>query len=155
MSRKLRSQHWFGGLDKDAFIHRSWMKNNGLPDDAFDGRPVIGICNTFSELTPCNAHFRGLIEHIKAGVLEATDGLTPSAYGKRVKLENGKATVIDGPFTESKELVASYAILNTKTIEEAVYWTTRFLEVLGGGECEVRPIIAKDWGGSCGPESAG
>jgi L-arabonate dehydrase len=71
MSRKLRSQHWFGGLDKDAFIHRSWMKNNGLPDDVFDGRPVIGICNTFSELTPCNAHFRGLIEHIKAGVLEA------------------------------------------------------------------------------------
>nr|WP_210270448.1 IlvD/Edd family dehydratase [Ensifer oleiphilus] len=67
----MRSQHWFGGLDKDAFIHRSWMKNNGLPDDAFDGRPVIGICNTFSELTPCNAHFRGLIEHIKAGVLEA------------------------------------------------------------------------------------
>ncbi|MBL0371478.1 dihydroxy-acid dehydratase [Rhizobium sp. KVB221] len=71
MSRKLRSQHWFGGLDKDAFIHRSWMKNNGLPDDAFDGRPVIGICNTFSELTPCNAHFRGLVEQIKAGVLEA------------------------------------------------------------------------------------
>ncbi len=71
MARKLRSQHWFGGLDKDGFIHRSWMKNNGLPDDAFDGRPVIGICNTFSELTPCNAHFRGLIEHIKAGVLEA------------------------------------------------------------------------------------
>ncbi|MGF6175220.1 IlvD/Edd family dehydratase [Ensifer sp. 4252] len=71
MSRKLRSQHWFGGLDKDAFIHRSWMKNNGLPDDAFHGRPVIGICNTFSELTPCNAHFRGLVEHIKAGVLEA------------------------------------------------------------------------------------
>lgn len=71
MSRKLRSQHWFGGLDKDAFIHRSWMKNNGLTDDVFDGRPVIGICNTFSELTPCNAHFRGLIEHIKAGVLEA------------------------------------------------------------------------------------
>lgn len=71
MDRKLRSQHWFGGLDKDAFIHRSWMKNNGLPDDVFDGRPVIGICNTFSELTPCNAHFRGLIEHIKAGILEA------------------------------------------------------------------------------------
>jgi len=71
MSRKLRSQNWFGGLDKDAFIHRSWMKNNGLPDDVFDGRPVIGICNTFSELTPCNAHFRGLVEQIKAGVLEA------------------------------------------------------------------------------------
>ncbi|MEO5325068.1 L-arabinonate dehydratase [Mesorhizobium sp. CC13] len=71
MTRKLRSQAWFGGFGKDAFIHRSWMKNNGLPDDAFDGRPVIGICNTFSELTPCNAHFRGLVEHVKAGVLEA------------------------------------------------------------------------------------
>ncbi|KQZ21752.1 dihydroxy-acid dehydratase [Mesorhizobium sp. Root552] len=71
MTRKLRSQAWFGGIGKDAFIHRSWMKNNGLPDDAFDGRPVIGICNTFSELTPCNAHFRGLVEHVKAGVLEA------------------------------------------------------------------------------------
>lgn len=69
--RKRRSQAWFGGQDKDAFIHRSWMKNGGLPDDVFDGRPVIGICNTFSEFTPCNAHFRGLVEHIKAGVLEA------------------------------------------------------------------------------------
>ena len=69
--RTLRSQAWFGGDSKDSFIHRSWMKNNGLPNDAFDGRPVIGICNTFSELTPCNAHFRGLVEHIKAGVLEA------------------------------------------------------------------------------------
>jgi L-arabonate dehydrase len=71
MTRKLRSQAWFGGQDKDGFIHRSWMKNSGLPDDAFDGRPVIGVCNTFSEFTPCNAHFRELISHIKAGVLEA------------------------------------------------------------------------------------
>jgi L-arabonate dehydrase len=71
MKQKLRSQAWFGGQDKDGFIHRSWMKNSGLPDDAFDGRPVIGICNTFSEFTPCNAHFRELITHIKAGVLEA------------------------------------------------------------------------------------
>jgi L-arabonate dehydrase len=71
MTRKLRSQAWFGGQDKDGFIHRSWMKNSGLPDDVFDGRPVIGICNTFSEFTPCNAHFRELITHIKAGVLEA------------------------------------------------------------------------------------
>ncbi|MFV0335622.1 MAG: IlvD/Edd family dehydratase [Tropicimonas sp.] len=69
--RKLRSQAWFGGDDKDAFIHRSWMKNMGLPDDAFDGRPVIGICNTFSEFTPCNAHFRELVEHVKRGVLDA------------------------------------------------------------------------------------
>ncbi len=69
--KKLRSQHWFGGNDKDSFIHRSWMKNRGYPDDMFDGRPVIGICNTWSELTPCNAHFRELAEHIKLGVLEA------------------------------------------------------------------------------------
>jgi dihydroxy-acid dehydratase len=69
--KPLRSQAWFGGADKDGFIHRSWMKNSGLPDDAFDGRPVIGICNTFSELTPCNAHFRGLADHVKRGVLEA------------------------------------------------------------------------------------
>jgi L-arabonate dehydrase len=69
--RKLRSQAWFGGDDKDGFLHRSWMKNNGLPHDSFDGRPIIGICNTFSELTPCNAHFRGLAEKIKAGVLQA------------------------------------------------------------------------------------
>jgi dihydroxy-acid dehydratase len=71
MTRKLRSAAWFGGDDKDAFIHRSWMKNGGLPDDSFDGKPIIGICNTFSEFTPCNAHFRGLIEHIKRGVIEA------------------------------------------------------------------------------------
>lgn len=69
--KPLRSQAWFGGNDKDGFIHRSWMKNGGLPDDVFDGRPVVGICNTFSELTPCNAHFRHLVEHVKAGVLEA------------------------------------------------------------------------------------
>src|ERR1051326_8480348 len=69
--RRLRSQHWFGGVNKDAFIHRGWMRNQGIPDDNFDGRPVIGICNTFSELTPCNAHFRIIVEHIKRGVAEA------------------------------------------------------------------------------------
>jgi L-arabonate dehydrase len=70
-SKKLRSQHWFGGTTRDGFIHRSWMKNQGWPDDSFDGRPVIGICNTFSELTPCNAHFRTLADHVKRGVHEA------------------------------------------------------------------------------------
>lgn len=69
--RKLRSQAWFGGLDKDGFIHRSWMRNQGIPAHAFDGRPIIGICNTYSELTPCNAHFRELVEHVKRGVIEA------------------------------------------------------------------------------------
>lgn len=69
--RKLRSTAWFGGDGKNAFMHRSWMKNQGFPDDVFDGRPVIGICNTWSELTPCNAHLRGLAERVKRGVYEA------------------------------------------------------------------------------------
>ena len=66
----LRSQAWFGKADKDGFLHRSWMKNQGIPADEFDGRPVIGICNTFSELTPCNAHLRGIAERVKRGVYE-------------------------------------------------------------------------------------
>lgn len=69
--RALRSAAWFGGDGKNAFMHRSWMKNQGIPDDEFDGRPVIGICNTWSELTPCNAHLRGIADHVKRGVYEA------------------------------------------------------------------------------------
>ncbi len=69
--RKLRSAEWFGQMNKDGFAHRSWMKNQGLPAHLFDGRPVIGICNTWSELTPCNAHFRDLAERVKRGVYEA------------------------------------------------------------------------------------
>jgi hypothetical protein len=83
-------------------------------------------------------------EVVKAGVLIATDGLQPSSKGKRVKLENGKMSVIDGPFTESKELVASYAVYDVESIDVAVYWTERFLEVLGGGTCEIRPIMTFD-----------
>ena len=69
--RRLRSQEWFGKPDRDGFLHRSWMKGQGYPDDLFDGRPVIGICNTWSELTPCNGHFRELAEFVKRGVYEA------------------------------------------------------------------------------------
>jgi L-arabonate dehydrase len=71
VKKRLRSQDWFGKQDKDGFIHRSWLKNQGYPDDLFDGRPVIGICNTWSELTPCNGHFRELAEFVKRGVYEA------------------------------------------------------------------------------------
>ena len=67
----LRSQQWFGRQDRDGFAYRSWLKGRGLPHDQFDGRPVIGICNTYSELTPCNSHFRTLAEHVKTGVHEA------------------------------------------------------------------------------------
>ncbi|MCX7161032.1 MAG: dihydroxy-acid dehydratase, partial [Proteobacteria bacterium] len=67
----LRSIKWFGRDDIYGFIYRSWMKNKGIPHDQFDGRPVIGICNTWSELVPCNSHFRVIAEHVRAGVLEA------------------------------------------------------------------------------------
>ena len=69
--RRLRSAEWFDAPGREGILHRSWVKNQGIPDDAFDGRPVIGICNTFSELAPCNAHFRTLAERVKRGVWEA------------------------------------------------------------------------------------
>lgn len=71
MSDSLRSSGWFGRTGKDGFIYRAWMKNQGIPAHEFTGKPVIGICNTWSELTPCNAHFRELAESVKRGVLEA------------------------------------------------------------------------------------
>lgn len=71
MTKKLRSQEWFGGKDKMGFVHRSWLRNQGYPDDYFRGKPVIGICNTWSELTPCNGHLREIAEVVKRGVLEA------------------------------------------------------------------------------------
>ena len=80
-------------------------------------------------------------EVTKAGVMLATDGLQPSSKGKRVRLSGGKVMVIDGPFTESKELIASYALFQVKSMDEAIHWTKRFLEVLGKGECELRPIF--------------
>jgi len=69
--KRRRSQEWFGREGKMGFIYRAWVKNRGVPHDQFDGRPVIGICNTYSELTPCNSHFRVLAEHVKMGVLDA------------------------------------------------------------------------------------
>ncbi|MBS1598104.1 MAG: dihydroxy-acid dehydratase [Bacteroidetes bacterium] len=71
MESKLRSRNWFGKTGKDGFIYRAWMKNQGIPSYEFEGKPVIGICNTWSELTPCNAHFRELAESVKRGILEA------------------------------------------------------------------------------------
>ena len=71
MTKKLRSQEWYGKQDKDGFVHRSWMKNQGFPAHVFDGRPIIGICNTWSELTPCNSGLRILAEAVKRGVWES------------------------------------------------------------------------------------
>ncbi|MDI1246738.1 MAG: dihydroxy-acid dehydratase [Rhodoferax sp.] len=69
--KPLRSAAWFGTADKNGFMYRSWMKNQGIPDHEFQGKPIIGICNTWSELTPCNAHFRKIAEHVKRGISEA------------------------------------------------------------------------------------
>jgi dehydratase ilvD1 len=68
---KRRSAGTYGKLDRDGFIHRSWMKGTGLPDHVFDGRPIIGICNTWSELVTCQVHLRDLAEYVKRGVWEA------------------------------------------------------------------------------------
>jgi dihydroxy-acid dehydratase len=69
--KPLRSTRSYGKLDRDGFIHRSWIKGTGLPDHVFDGRPVIGICNTWSELVTCQHHLRDLAEYVKRGVWEA------------------------------------------------------------------------------------
>ncbi|RJE82715.1 L-arabinonate dehydratase [Paracoccus onubensis] len=69
--RRLRSQEWYGGNSRDTIYHRGWLKNQGYPHDLFDGRPIIGILNTWSDLTPCNGHLRELAEKVKAGVWEA------------------------------------------------------------------------------------
>ena len=69
--RKLRSQEWLGGTSRDAIYHRGWLKNQGYPDDVFDGRPVIGILNTWSDLSPCNGHLDQLAQKVKAGIWEA------------------------------------------------------------------------------------
>jgi dihydroxy-acid dehydratase len=71
LEKELRSAAWFGRKGKDGFIYRAWMKNQGIPDYEFQGKPVIGICNTWSQLTPCNAHFRELAESVRRGILEA------------------------------------------------------------------------------------
>jgi hypothetical protein len=90
------------------------------------------------------ARMNALIEEMtKAGTLESTEGCKPSAGGARVRLRDGKATVTDGPFTESKELVAGFAILNAKSKDEAIALTKRFLSIAGPGEVEIRALYSE------------
>ena len=85
------------------------------------------------------AEMGNLIEEMtKAGVLLATEGCQPSSKGARVRLSGGKITVTDGPFTETKELVAGFAMIQVKSKAEAIEWTRRFLKVAGDGESEIR-----------------
>jgi hypothetical protein len=75
-----------------------------------------------------------------AGVLLATEGCLPSSMGARVRRSNGKITVVDGPFTETKEIIGGFALFKVASKAEAIEWTKRFLEVAGDGESEVRQI---------------
>ena len=123
MDKALRSQQWFGRKGKDGFIYRAWMKTQGIPAHEFQGKPVIGICNTWSELTPCNAHFRELAESVKHGIYEAGGfpdaGQAKNTYGTGnflllntgesiVRSSNGLLTTVcyqfgaQTPFTRSK-----------------------------------------------------
>ena len=79
--------------------------------------------------------------HMKAGTLLATEGCLPSALGARVRLANGKTTVTDGPFTESKEVVGGFAILEAASKEQAIEMAREFLQVAGDGECEIRQVF--------------
>jgi hypothetical protein len=79
-------------------------------------------------------------EGMKAGRLVATEGCLPSALGARVRMDNGKLSVTDGPFTEAKELVGGFAILQAKSKEEAIEMAKDFLKVVGEGECELRQV---------------
>jgi hypothetical protein len=92
-----------------------------------------------------------LIEEMtKAGVLLASEGCMPSSKGARVRYSGGKFTVTDGPFAETKELIAGFALFEVKSKEEAIAWSRRFMEVAGEGENEIRQIYE---GGTCAPES--
>lgn len=95
-----------------------------------------------------------LIEEMtNAGTLLATEGCLPTSKGARVRRSGGKLTVTDGPFTESKEVIAGFALLEAKSKEEVIDMTRRFLEVAGDGECEVRQIAAaEDFGAEFTPE---
>jgi hypothetical protein len=78
---------------------------------------------------------------VKAGVIVATGGIAPTAQGAKVTLSDGQFTVVDGPFTEAKELVGGWALMECRDMDEAIEWTKRFLSVLGAGESRVRPVM--------------
>jgi hypothetical protein len=94
-----------------------------------------------------------LEEATKAGVLVATGGLAPTSMGAKIILKDGEFTVIDGPFTEAKELIGGWALMECRDLAEAVEWSKRFVSVIGEGEVRVRPAEAVwDENGGYGPE---
>jgi ATP-dependent Clp protease ATP-binding subunit ClpA len=132
-NQKFRSQNWFGKKGKDGFIYRAWMKNQGTPPDMFDGRPVIGICNTWSELTPCNGHFKELAEAVKirkkegkkiphlAAILVGNDGGSMTYVGAKVKACNQigfESTLIQ--YDESVSEEVPDAEVSAETLKKAM-----------------------------------
>jgi hypothetical protein len=90
-------------------------------------------------------------EATKSGVLVATGGIAPTAMGAKITLKDGEFTVIDGPFTEAKELIGGWALMECRDLEEAVEWAKRFVSVVGEGEVRVRPVDAVWVDGVYGP----
>jgi hypothetical protein len=88
-------------------------------------------------------------ESMKSGKLLATEGCLPTALGARVRVDNGKFTVSDGPFTESKEVVGGFAILDAPSKEAAITYAKEFLQVVGLGECELRQIYDENYAPPC------
>jgi hypothetical protein len=80
-------------------------------------------------------------EAVNAGVIVATGGIAPTAEGVKISLQDGEFTVVDGPFTEAKELVGGWALLECRDMDEAIEWTKRYLNVVGAGESRVRPVM--------------
>ncbi len=114
-----------------------------------DPRAPAGYEKLCEEMGKCNE------ELVKAGIMLAGDGLHPSSNGKRVRFSGGKRTVIDGPFAETKELVAGYWIWQVKSIEEALEWVRRCPDPMPGeeSEIEIRPVLeAEDFGKDFTPE---
>lgn len=79
-------------------------------------------------------------EVTKAGVLLATGGIAPTAMGAKITLKDGEYTVVDGPFTEAKELIGGWALMECRDLNEAIEWSKRFIGVIGEGEVRVRPV---------------
>ena len=101
----MRSQQWYGGTDRNAYIHRAWMRR-GLPGDAFDGRPHIAIANTASDLTPCNAHLDEVARSVKEGIYEAGGIPLNLRMWLAARLREGKVTWWSWYRTEQEALEA-------------------------------------------------
>ena len=103
---------------------------------------------TLEEMTEMGQHIEAAM---KAGVLLATEGCLPSAKGARVRLSQGEVIVTDGPFTESKEVIGGFAILEAASREEAIVLARNFLQIAGDGECELRELYSASDAPGCGP----